>query len=649
MKSRRFQILLLLFLVSSLFGEDVTALSENSSLLTTADLDRAGIMRPNDLFEILDQWQAVTLDGYTYSASPWGSPMTRAESWSLTIDGIRIENQLLGFNSLNLLPITLNRIDTVEIFTAPRLISGELTQNGGFHFRTAPAPPNLSIRGSFHIGNETGDPGPFRYTEYSSINIDKIGPDLAAAVSYGGKTWEFLSDIGFQQYFPTDEKIIGRLRKVAPDSPKIKALTNSLTLRQKTGRWRNELQWFGVISENYLFFKPALRELRTRHSAVQLSWKLRHQLKDRGLFSLQVGLNENALAKQVNLPDINFDLYQRSIRIVADVIRQEPVFTNRYGIRLQRKQTRSPHLDGQLNTTWITLFESLSYPVTAALGQSVQLAANAGDGNLTGNALLTTKLHLGREHQLVSTLSFLGQLPGEHDDYAYFFEKGYALPEEYNWDYSLQSPLKSSRKLQGTVSWYYHPPRPYDLKITLEYGRFRNIYLETGTVHFDSTLFNLSGVTVGSGNGSYETFTAGIYLNYRLTPDLKTKLFTGYTGRIRGDQASRSLFSKIPSYKFSSKTEYENAGHFSLWLLIAWQSRTRWPDFEEVSSESSGFYQSEIPSQTNIDFAVQKSFWREKLVTSLIVSNVLNEDLYSHPVGSVQHLSLFIRIALKLS
>ncbi len=648
MKIRQLQILLLPALVFSLFTEDAGAANEESILLTSDDLNRTGIMRPNDIFETLDMWQAETLDGYTFSASPWGTPMTRTEPWSLVIDGLMIGNQLLGFNSLNLLPITLNRIDTLEIFTTPHRLGGELLQNGGLRFRRAPAPPELSVKGSFHIGNETGDPGPFRYTEYNSINIDKIGPDLAAAVSYGAKRWELLSDIGFQQYFPTDEKIIGRIGKVAPDSPKIKALTSSATLRQKTGGWLNEFHWFGVLSENYLFFKPALRELRTRHSARQLSWQLLHKLKERGLFKLQLSLNENALTKQVNLPDINFDLVQRAIRFEAEVTRPEPFFTNHYGIRLQKKETRSPYLDRQLNTIWVSLFEQLGYPVTESLGQSVQFAVLAGDNKLTGNAVLTTNLRLGPDQTIVSTLSFLGQLPGEYDGYAYFFVKGYDLPERYGWDYTLQSPLKSSRKLQGSLSWYYRPPRSCEISLTLKYGRFRNIYLETGVVHFDTTLFRLSGTTIGSGDGGYETLTLGFRLNYDLNPGLKTRLFAGYTGLLRGDQASRVLFSKVPDVKLSSKTEYEHAGHFSMWLLIAWQARAYWPEYQGIGRESGGFYEARIPPQTNIDFAIQKSFWEQKLVTSLIVSDVLNQKLYSHPAGSVQHLSLFIRIALKL-
>ena len=103
------------------------------------------------------------------------------------LDGQRIDMKLFDMNNLNLLPVALDFVDSVEIVSLPRIHNGEFTNRGLIHIHTRRPTNGFFFRGSVIGGNETGDPGPYRYTGYYSPNVDAIGPDASLSFGFGSK------------------------------------------------------------------------------------------------------------------------------------------------------------------------------------------------------------------------------------------------------------------------------------------------------------------------------------------------------------------------------------------------------------------------------------------------------------------------------
>ena len=75
------------------------------------------------------------------------------------INGQRIDVDIIDLKAINMLPITLDQIDSIEVVSTPQIIRGEFVEYGLLHFYTSPPHQTLAFSGRYSIGNETGDPG----------------------------------------------------------------------------------------------------------------------------------------------------------------------------------------------------------------------------------------------------------------------------------------------------------------------------------------------------------------------------------------------------------------------------------------------------------------------------------------------------------
>ena len=93
--------------------------------------------------------------------------MIRPVSWADDSDFYDDSNNHNNVN-INMLPLNITQIDSVEIISVPQIYNGIFTDYGLIHIHTKSISNGKSMTFFQSAGNETGDPGPYVYTKYKS-------------------------------------------------------------------------------------------------------------------------------------------------------------------------------------------------------------------------------------------------------------------------------------------------------------------------------------------------------------------------------------------------------------------------------------------------------------------------------------------------
>lgn len=184
-----------------------------------ADVERMGWSRISELLWAAG-WSLSSLDGFQFDASADGLPTQRlsgagSPDWIVLLDGQPVPVRMAGVQMLELLPVTLAQVESVTVTRRPTLAAGRMATRGVIevHTRRAVRP---AARGTYSIGNERGDPGPYRYTPLASPNVERLGPDESAAAFAGSSRADAQVGVRYSSLNVTDEQLLTRIDSTVP-------------------------------------------------------------------------------------------------------------------------------------------------------------------------------------------------------------------------------------------------------------------------------------------------------------------------------------------------------------------------------------------------------------------------------------------------
>jgi len=183
-------------------------------VIARAELERNGWSRLSEALQATT-WSLASLEGYTFDASADGLPVERLSAsgqpdWIVLVDGQRVPVRAAGTRLLELLPVSLAQVERIVVSRAPTFVAGRLAVRGVIDVRTRRA-ERAAVRGSYAIGNERGDPGPYRYTDLATPNVERLGPDAAVALFAGGRSADAQLAARYSSLNVTDEALLPRL------------------------------------------------------------------------------------------------------------------------------------------------------------------------------------------------------------------------------------------------------------------------------------------------------------------------------------------------------------------------------------------------------------------------------------------------------
>src|SRR4051812_3235922 len=171
-----------------LFATPLAAQRSEHRVLDRAAISAAGWHRLGDIVSALPPGSAASIDGFNHElrGSRLGFFQTTqvTASWLVRLDGQLTPMQIGGMWILDDIPVAITQLDSVVITEGPRLTDGRAAVLGTIDLYTRRA-RGASMVGDYQHGDETGDPGPYRYTSRSTPNIEKLGPFASGAAAAG--------------------------------------------------------------------------------------------------------------------------------------------------------------------------------------------------------------------------------------------------------------------------------------------------------------------------------------------------------------------------------------------------------------------------------------------------------------------------------
>ncbi|UCH09730.1 MAG: hypothetical protein JSU61_10985, partial [Fidelibacterota bacterium] len=191
-------------------GQDAFEQSAMRRVLSSEDIKTAGLTHLADILLLLDDWSIASLDGFHWKMSVNGLSSFQEQDWIVMVDGQRIDLKAFGTVYLNHLPLSLDLIDSIQVFSVPVIHEGEFADRGLIHIHTQEAKSGISFQGSEVVGQKTGDPGPYLFTDFTSPNVDHILPGYTLSVRYKASSWNAIANLVVNQYAAT-YSVIGKL------------------------------------------------------------------------------------------------------------------------------------------------------------------------------------------------------------------------------------------------------------------------------------------------------------------------------------------------------------------------------------------------------------------------------------------------------
>jgi len=185
------RIIFTILLLSSLHFAQIETENFQSvkQAVSSDEIKSMGIINLSDLFTLADKWNSYSVDGFNQYLSSNNLSTYQRQNFILMIDNQKTDLNSFDVQNINLLPVSVYDIDYVEFINLPMIYEGEFTSSGLIHIHTKKPEEKLTAHANFSLGNETGDPGPYKFTTLQTPNIDKLNYNLGVTVNYGSQNW----------------------------------------------------------------------------------------------------------------------------------------------------------------------------------------------------------------------------------------------------------------------------------------------------------------------------------------------------------------------------------------------------------------------------------------------------------------------------
>ncbi len=634
-----------LALLGSLAVADTTAPPDLArQVVTRAEIEAAGLYRLPDLFRLIDGVRTATVDGFTWQASFAREPFG-AEAWTLLVDGERVELGLFGEQNLGLVPVAITQLDSVEVWTGPRLAAGTFAHGGVIHLHTSGIRRGASARGGVAIGNEVGDPGPFRYVpERFSGNVDKFGADYDAAASYGAQPHRAQARFKLLRFYATDFASAERNAAALGANPALRLFAPALRAEADALGGTHALSLLGGGANDLWFFQPFGRELPVRRLWGQA-----------GLHGRVPAGPRLTLGYRLALAETRLDAWPGA------VLGLDP-----------RWQTRT--VRGGLDGAWrwgsweaalggegrrVTSGEAAGFALGTVTGhvvrtgagqrQHLDAALSAAGGDVAASAALGTRHTLGARTLGAWTLgaaaALTQRLPEEAGRFSFWQARGYSA-----FDSAVE--VERSGEVRKTT------------EALLRFGA-AGLLIPLVTVEASAAVRSLHGLTLETQPTAPDPDALVTPRLLVVEPDASGRAVSGraavrwaqrgrrarlfYDGQaaLGGDAAFERAWAAVPRHRFGIDAALA-LETLAVSGTLTHRSAARWRAYDALTGSNGGLYDATVPAAWLLDASVEKWLWRRRLRGSLLFRNLLNQEERYHPVGAALDLRFYLRVELVL-
>jgi hypothetical protein len=669
-------------------GHDAAA-TAGIEVITAEEIQSAGLTRLGDILLLADAWTVGTRDGFDWRASPNGLSTSQQQGWLVMVDGQFMDIRLYDSTNLNLLPVPLAVVDSVEVINLPLLYKGVFTGRGMIHVHTRRPAPGPAFLGEIVAGNETGDPGPYAYTGLSTPNVDAIGPDVALAIGYNRSDAYVQATASTGVHFfrdpamlernsailgppsnlfppnsppqnitppgrPAPHSVLGRLGfdDVTPGMRKMSA-TFKAGFEGLAGRHESSA---GITeTERYfLYIKPLGREIPVNTRFVQAGLRGDFIYSSGATISYRLNYSSHQLNKYPNALDFDPNWDSRVVSSNVEGRQGGDSLSLTGGIGWDRQAPRSRYIVNDRHVNIVRLYTRLMFKPSPKTCQVFGLMAISCEGRTAIKSFLTTAWDLYPDHSLQLHLSFSERLPEEDQGVRYWTQPGIVAPGDLDRVYVTTFHRSKNSQLTADLNWRATPQPSITITSTAAVRFFDDLHLESQAFMFDSTDCAFSSPVFGRGLQAGTVARAQVTAQHQISTELSHRLSYSYQTDIGGDWLFRQAWHTVPEHRASYRIAYRSTRNVDLWGMLSYLSSSSWIDYTLIdgeSCESAGtrtVYRSTVDSSLKLDLQVQKWFWQRRLRGELLCWNVWNDQVRYHPVGASFDLSFYVGLSLQL-
>lgn len=611
--------------------------------LSAEDLRQAGITRLGELFRLLDDWDAATIDGYTWQAAAAGLTPLQGSTWTLLVDGQPVDLGLLDTPVLNMLPLPLSEVAYVEVISRPALVAGTVAPTGTIHLHTRLPEDGASLRGTVSAANEIGDPGPYRYTDFATPNIDRIGPTYEASAAWARNDGHARAFIKADEHHATDEQIEDRVRTLFQGIKKPRMLLMAPGLDLRITRLGQHRLYAGFSRlQDLRFVEPLGLEVPTDHRWYHVGLQGNTAPQRPSGLRYQLGYTVSDLDPRPTTTGIELILRQDRLRANAEGRIGTNTVGGSLGLTFQYLCTvTAPELE-EPSLLVPLLYGRLTAQPSSRLMAQLTGYAHVADGDIGHGLLLTVQTQPHPQHTLSLTASALRQPYALTNSLWFWMARGYRLPTGPT--VNLPAAFPSASMYTVDLAWTLRPSARFRLTLAGAYRRHLGQTVALYDVRYDASTSGFETVT------TVQTYIAGTAWQGRAEAVIEyTDAFSQrWSYRLLRYPAENDAFFRawrsLPWHQGSTTLRLAPSPRFSLYGRLSARSNALWTDYGRVEATTNGRYPEELSPFWLLDLTAQKRLWNDHLRLSLSLRNFLSEDVRWHPAGEIQQMMFHVSL-----
>lgn len=619
-------------------------------VITRADIESAGLYRVADLLHLIESGRMATVDGYTWRVSLLDGDPFGAETWTLFLDGDPVEADVFGQTNLSLLPVAITHIDSVEVWTTPRLTAGHFSSGGSIHIHTKQRhDAGVGLRLGRGIGQPTGDPGPFLYIpEMASSNVDKFGPDYEGWAAAAGQRWRLSTRFSLVRFYLTDDAFFDRNLETLNEIghfPSAHLFSAAARLEAHVAGGSHTVQLFGGRHNDLWFFAPYGRELSTR--------RLFGQATVRGAYDLPIALQDDAqpsviyrLSAAQNQLDKRFDqslgpdpaLEQRTLSAGLEVKLPLGNLAVTAGGGFEHRGLANAQHAGIAR-----MFGSVSRGRSSG-HEHLEISLAASEGDLATNAAINSTHTIGLT-TFAAHGSISQRLPVEVGRLAFWSAQGYDAFEEIIEVHQNPAKVVTTTQLRLDASHQLRAGLRSSAGIGLR--AYRNLYVEYHPVapNPDELVTERTWIATSDVSGNV--------LHGRGSLDIEQGRWSGrfwFDAQlpIGANESFERLQQRVARYRTGVRGAVKPVRSFTASASLGFHSGSYWTEYGYLDASNTTIFDPTIPSAWLLDIAFEKWFWNNRLRASLNYKNVLGVEERYHPIGASLSRRFSLRVELLL-
>jgi hypothetical protein len=621
--------------------------NSNREVFTSDELKAAGILNLTDVYRLSVRWDRTSIDGYNFRGAAGAQSVYQKQKFSVLINDQKTDIQYLDEQNVDLLPFTIDIIDSVIIIYSPELYKGEYTNNGIINFILKKPADGLSVNALQSIGNEVGDPGPYIYTEYDSPNVDKLGYTAGINFTSKGKEWFIAGSFKFNENFITDPAVIDRINAVSW-SNKTNLLGASAILGLSKFSGEHKLLFNYTESDGYYFSRQFGNEVPGKRIYKHIGFDGNFEVNPQIRINYYIKTGANSLLSRDDKLDLTYQLEVNSTLGRIDAVYSGKSFTANAGISYSNKEGRRSDIQYNETYDFLKLFGSVNFGLSGSTEQQLMFHTTKNYNNYALNARLVNIWNINNNNSLYSSLSYSENLFNENSDYWSWSQNGNPVTTpEFN--SIIVSDISSKAKsLDAGAAYRYSPSPAFQFEAGVNFIATKNDYMEVPVYTYDKdkSLFNTMMYLVNNQNYNVVNFYSDI--EHRIS-NLFSHIFKySYQSILDGSSGMMDIWNEFPEHKFYYSILMQPSETFSILAALRYTSPTEWHEYRYVSPQSFNRYNNKIDHRLVADLSMQKWFWSRKIWINLMFNNIFNQEEYYHPVGASLDFRMYLQIHIYL-